>query len=438
MSGVVRALFANWEGGGHVAPAIMVARQLKAMGGDILFLSDEANRGAVEAAGLSFQPWRTAPNRLEAAAPGDPLDDWRAVTPIGQVRGVLKAVMTGPALAYARDTLEAIDAFRPDGVVANELLLGVMAAAEVRGLPLAIVTGNPWSLPTWDAIPPLGPAFPPARSRWEREREATARRWIAGLYDMGREALNGARASLGLSRLDHCLDQTRRAGLILMGTARAFDFASRDPEPPFAYAGPLVPPPDPDPDPALTDPGDPRPLALVSFSTTRQNQGRAYARTIAALKRSPFRAIVTTGPSIDPADLPVAENVRVVRHAPHGALLGAAALMICHGGHGTVMRGLMAGVPLLILPFGRDQPENARRVTARGAGLTLSSRAPAGAIRRAVRRLHEDRRFTEAAAALGGRVRAEWDGGRSAAARIMALFQADGAAAPVGVEAELG
>ena len=87
-----------------------------------------------------------------------------------------------------------------------------------------------------------------------------------------------------------------------------------------------------------------------------------------------------------------------------------AAGVVCHGGHGTVMRALTRRLPLLCLPMGRDQDDNAARVTARGAGLTLppdAPDAPVGAIRDALRRLIDDPAIRAAARKLGDAVAAE-------------------------------
>jgi len=113
------------------------------------------------------------------------------------------------------------------------------------------------------------------------------------------------------------------------------------------------------------------------------------------------RAIVTTGPAVDPATLPSTANVVICRSAPHSHLLPEAALMVTHAGHGTVIRSLAAGVPLLCLPMGRDQNDNAARVVARGVGLRLKPTASEIQIREAVRRIIASPQFREKAQALG-------------------------------------
>jgi UDP:flavonoid glycosyltransferase YjiC (YdhE family) len=120
--------------------------------------------------------------------------------------------------------------------------------------------------------------------------------------------------------------------------------------------------------------------------------------------------VVTTGNAIAPEELPSPGNVTVVRSAPHRAVLQHAAAVVTHGGHGTVIKGLAADVPLLVLPMGRDQLDNATRVTERGAGLQLGQDAEPEAIAQAVRSLLDEPGFREAAAHLGAQIRDDASG----------------------------
>jgi UDP:flavonoid glycosyltransferase YjiC (YdhE family) len=78
-----------------------------------------------------------------------------------------------------------------------------------------------------------------------------------------------------------------------------------------------------------------------------------------------------------------------------------AALVVTHCGHGTVQRALSYHRPMLCLPMGRDQNDNAARVVARGAGVRLAPDADAGTIRGAISALLDNPAFAQAAAALG-------------------------------------
>ena len=101
---------------------------------------------------------------------------------------------------------------------------------------------------------------------------------------------------------------------------------------------------------------------------------------------------MTTGPAIDPGELVAAGNVRVVRSAPHGPLIDQAAAVVTHCGHGTTLKSLAAGVPMVCIPMGRDQDDTAARVVHHGAGVRLSPTASAGAIRAAVTKVLERER----------------------------------------------
>jgi UDP:flavonoid glycosyltransferase YjiC (YdhE family) len=83
-----------------------------------------------------------------------------------------------------------------------------------------------------------------------------------------------------------------------------------------------------------------------------------------------------------------------------------AAAMVCHGGFGTVRMALASGVPMVVLPLFADQPHNARRVAALGAGIALE-RGPAGVaeLAEAVEVLLDDASYRAAAARVEAEVR---------------------------------
>jgi UDP:flavonoid glycosyltransferase YjiC (YdhE family) len=81
--------------------------------------------------------------------------------------------------------------------------------------------------------------------------------------------------------------------------------------------------------------------------------------------------VIATLPSNDPAALRVPPNARAERFVPHGPILARASVAITHGGMGVTQKALAAGVPVVAVPFGRDQPEVARRLEVAGAGVRL-------------------------------------------------------------------
>ena len=106
-------------------------------------------------------------------------------------------------------------------------------------------------------------------------------------------------------------------------------------------------------------------------------------RVVDALGALPVRGLATLGPALDAGRLRLPANVVACPSAPHAQILPRAAAVVTHAGHGTTIRALSAGVPLLCLPMGRDQNDTAARVVWHGAGLRLSPAARARKIRRA-------------------------------------------------------
>jgi len=415
---MARFLFTTWEGGGHVQPMLLAARDLAARGHAVLVLSDPANAGDARDHDLPFQPWTTAPHQTGKSRDDDRLRDYEADNPLAVIQRMLDRVMTGPALAYAQDTQAAISTFKPDLVVTQELLLGVMMAAEATATPFAVFAANIWSLPTLPGAPPFGAGMGPASSDEERAMHAMVTQMSRGLFQAGLPDLNAARATLNLTPLNELFEQLSPARAILLATSQAFDFAPDLLPAPFAYVGPYLA--DPSWAEAFALPAGDAPLVLVSFSSLYQAQEPVISRVIAALAPLPVRAIVTTGPTVDPAAFTAPDHVQVVRSAPHGPLLKQAALFITHAGHGSTLRPLMAGVPLLCLPMGRDQHDNAARATQRGAALTLPADASPEAVGSAVQRLLTEPQFAAAAADLGAAIRRDTDR-RCAAEALEAL-----------------
>jgi MGT family glycosyltransferase len=147
---------------------------------------------------------------------------------------------------------------------------------------------------------------------------------------------------------------------------------------------------------------------LVGFSSTYQDQGPILRRVVEALSALPVRAVVTLGQMLDPGEVGSSANVAVVASVPHRSVLPQASLVISHCGHGTTIKALAAGVPLVCIPMGRDQNDTAARVVEAGAGVRLATRASADRIRTAVSQVLGDHRFADNAARLATAIREGW------------------------------
>lgn len=405
---MARILFTTWEGGGHVQPMLLVASGLRARGHQVLVLSDACNAADAAALDLPFRPWRHAPSRPDKTAASDLLRDWEADNPMESVSRLCDRVIAGPAALYARDVLEALDAAPFDLVVSQELLFGPMMAAEKAGVPLALFCANVWPFPTLPGLPPFGAGMAPAETDQDVMLHQMVGQTTRTIFQIGLPALNLAREGLGLPPLADLFEQLAVARSILLGTSEAFDFAPDPLAEPFAYAGPYVG--DPVGVQAWASPwpaGDDRPLVVVTSSSLYEAQEDLLKRTIAALAGLPVRAVVTLGPALELADFPGSENVLVVASASHEALMAQAVLFVTHGGHGSVIRPLMAGLPLLVLPGLRDQRDNAQRIVHRGAGLMLERDASPEAIAGAVKALLAEPAYARAARTLGDAITAD-------------------------------
>ena len=166
------------------------------------------------------------------------------------------------------------------------------------------------------------------------------------------------------------------------------------------------------------------PLVLVAMSSVFQDKTDLLRRVAVALGQLPVRGLLTTGRAVDPADVPAPGNVRVVRAAPHGAVLAEAAGVVTHAGHGTVLESLAAGVPLACSPMGRDQKDNTTRVLRLSAGRAVDESAGPDRIAAAVRQLLDDPDYAAAARRFAGTLAEERRTRPSAADRAEDLLPA--------------
>ncbi len=401
-------LFALVDGGGTVPPELGTVRRLVERGHRVTVLADDSMRGEVLATGATYRPWTAAPNQPSRRPEHDPSRDWECKTPFQLFDRVLDRRFVGPAPGYAADLLAAVAHERPDVVVSSFFAVGAMVGAEAAGLPFVVLFPNAYMLPA-PGLPPFGLGLQPATGPLGRWRDRALNRFTGRLWAKGLPRLNQVRAAHGLPPLGSFFDQILRADRVLVLTSADFDFPGELPDH-VRYVGPVLDDPAWAATPWTAPPGD-DPLVLVALSSTFQDHAGCLQRIVDALGTLPVRGLVTTGPALDPGAVTAPANVAVVAAAPHSEVLRSAAAVVTHGGHGTVVRALAADVPLVVLHHGRDQADNAARVTARGAGLAVKRSAPPAAIATAVRRVLDDPSFRTGAARLGHPIRRDAAGG---------------------------
>ncbi len=188
------------------------------------------------------------------------------------------------------------------------------------------------------------------------------------------------------------------APLVLHATDQVFDFGFDNLPRHHHYVGPLGiwEPPGESP-PYLDEPGDP--WVLVTISSQLQDDLPLVQAALVALAERPVRVVVTLGLDHSPDEMATPPaNARVERTVSHAAVLERGALMVSHAGHGSVMKALWHGRPMVLVPWGRDQPGVAARAAALGvAEVILRADASPVALGSAIDRALGDEAFRDAA-----------------------------------------
>jgi MGT family glycosyltransferase len=313
--------------------------------------------------GLDAQSLRREIERFEP-------DDWKARTRFGALSSGL-AQFGERAPFQHTDLQQAIEDERPDVLFVDEGAWGAAAAAEHSGLPWAFSIVSPVPLPSPDA-PPFGLGLAPRSDRLGRLRDRLVKPLTLGTLErVIAKHMNPLRAELGLAPVQTIDDVYLAASIVLAYTVEPFEYPRSHWPAKLRLVGPGLwePPADP---PAWLD-GLEQPLVLVTCSTLFQNDRRLAEVACEAFAGTPFDVVVTTA-DVDPDGLPTAANLRIERFLPHAPMLERAACVVCHAGMGITQKALAHGVPVVAVPFGRDQPEVARRVEVVRAGVRLPAR----------------------------------------------------------------
>ncbi|MCW3003702.1 MAG: hypothetical protein JWQ20_3000 [Conexibacter sp.] len=321
-------------------------------------------------------------------------------------------------------TRELVRAARPDVVVADILTLAPALAAELEGVPWATLVPH---------VDPRGaPGFPPYSVGARLPRTEVGRR-LWGLLDpligrgleLGRTELNETRRRLGLGPLSHVHGGISRS-LAMIGTFPQLEYPRMDGgEPGTHVVGPLQwEPPFGDVELPAGDPS--WPVVLVAPSTAQDGEQVMLRAALQGLAELPVRVLATTNRREPAVRLRVPGNARLVDWVSYSQTMPRCDLVVCHAGHGTLVRALSSGCAVVACPAAGDMNENAARVDWAGAGVRLPRRlVSARGLRLAVQRALADGSLRTRAREL-----AAWNAARDPADRAAELVEGLAAQSP--------
>ncbi len=397
---------------GNAPPQLAVTRELVERGHEVRVLAHSAARKRIERTGAElFEYQRAVPALDITRRDTDSLRDWEARTRPGAGLRLLKNGLFAFVVEVSRECAEMLADWPADVVVFDWMLTGAAIAAEGANIPAMALVHCPYPLPV-DGAPPVFTGLRPRGGALGTARDRLLGGIATRMLARGLPLVNKARSEQGLAPLGRWSAQMLGAREICVLSAPELDFSSRGALPAnVRYVGPAFEPhsgewhsPWPE---TNTDP-----LVVASFSTSYMDQQALAQRVLDALAGLPVRALLTAGPALDARALRVPANAHVVDYVPHRAVFPHAALVITHCGWQTVNAALADGVPLVCIPDGRDQPDNAVRVVLCGAGVRVRKSASPAKLRRVI------------AGAL-----ADPELGRGARAMAQALGRSDGAVA---------
>jgi UDP:flavonoid glycosyltransferase YjiC (YdhE family) len=343
----MRVLLGAFGDPGHAFPMIALGRALRARGHDVTLQSWRQWEPHVRREGLAFA---AAPEYQVFPSGSEPLDFYEAV------------------VHAARETLPLVRDVAPDVVVADILTLAPALAAELDGRRCATLI--PHVYPHHERHFPvysLGGRMP--RGAFGRAMWRAMQRPVQNGLQRGRAELNATRAQLGLAPQQH-VHGGISAELALVATFPQLEYPRRWPGH-VHVVGPLMWEPTSD---DVQPPAGEAPLVLVAPSTAQDPDHHLLRSALEGLANAPVRVLATWNRRLPSRALRVPDNARVVEWVRYSSAMPRCDVVLCHAGHGTLVRALASGAAVVACPAVGDMNENAARLAWAGAGVRVPRR----------------------------------------------------------------
>ncbi len=403
-----RVLFVTEPGMGHVHPLLPVMHTLQARGHAVALATSRLYQERIEREGIPFYPLgpHYSEERLEEFFP---LIRYLRLHYLRVSYDFLRIFMASIP-ARIPELRQIARVFQPSVVVAGPLTFAAQLFCEQQALPWAVLSPMTHFMSPSLHAPPAG--FPrveslPAALRLPYRLGLKGAIYAAtALMAPWRLALNRYRRQLGLPpHADPLSPQVVAPSLLMHTCSREYDYNRPDLPPQVHYVGPSVwdRPMDWQVPSWLAELPPHTPLVYVSLGTVFNTRLSVFRKIIRALGQLDVFGLVVTGPGCPPDIFSaVPPNVRIESYIPQTALQAEPktrpALVISHAGVNTVLTALSDGIPLLCIPLGADQPDNAQRCVDAGAGLRLDRRLLTTArLKRAIHTLLSQPSFTRRA-----------------------------------------
>ena len=404
-------------------PALGLAAELLGRGHQVRVLSDPIVEPSARAVGCEFSPWREAPHFDSRAEQSELIAAAEGGHPFRAVRALRAHLGKGMTRRFMRDVVANV-AESPVDAVLSDPIPGMLLGAQATGLPTAALLANVYLRPT-PGLPLMGTGWSPGHGKINRTRDELAPKLVTWLLRRTLPRINTAATLHGQAPLDDFFELFDRCRRILVMTSPSFDFGGPHLPPNVRYVGPQLDDP-PWASSVEWTRSDRKPLALVAMSSVYQGQAGVLRRVAQGLGRLDMSAVLTTGRAIVPEEIDAPPNVQVLPAAPHRRILAEASAVVTHAGHGTVLKALAAGVPVVCMPMGRDQKDNTVRVLRLGAGLRLSPQASPSRIAEAVTEVLQNPSYPSAARAFAAVLASEATRMPSAADEVEGMLRAYG------------
>ncbi|GAA1432031.1 glycosyltransferase [Mycobacterium cookii] len=299
------------------------------------------------------------------------LDDWTATNPVASLK-ISVEVFGSRAMHEVADLAESVAHTRPDALLVDVNCWGAQSAADAGPIPWACF--SPFTPPLRSpGVPPFGLGLRPMSGAVGRMRDAAVRTAVVKrLEKVMLLPINMIRAKVNAGPVGSMDEFLRRSPLLLVASGKPFQYSQTDWGAGVQMIGPCVLDSDPNPDPDWLASID-RPIVLVTTSSEKQADDNLVRTAMTALADEPVH-VVATLPAGLPDGIVTSPNATVCQFVSHGAVLDRAVCAVTHGGMGATQKALAHGVPVCVVPYGRDQFEVARRVEVARCGTRLPAK----------------------------------------------------------------